>query len=130
MFTKGAVTWITAVRRNEKFQYFKLIISFKLYPTILRRAITKQAAHVSILRSLMNLMRQNCILKQQETKTMKPLFDFMAQKRNLPQTNYVMFSLQLWRQTPHALFQNSNTTRCKAMRILVSKNWRQCRDMD
>ena len=30
---------------------------------------------------------------------MKPLFDFMAQKGNLLQTNYVMFSLQLWRQT-------------------------------
>lgn len=55
---------------------------------------------------------------------MKPLFDFMAQKWNLLQTNYVMFSLKLWRQTPHALFQNSNIMRCKWMRIFDFKNWR------
>ena len=35
---------------------------------------------------------------------MKPLFDYMAQKWNILQTNYIMFSLQLWRQTPHAFF--------------------------
>ena len=61
---------------------------------------------------------------------MKPLFDFMAQKLNLLLTNYIMFSLQLWRQTPHALFQNSNIMRCKSMRTFVFENWRQSRDMD
>ena len=67
MFTKGPVTWMTAVTRNKIFQYYKLIISFKLYPTIVTRAITNQPAHVSVLRylsSLMNLMMQNCILEQ------------------------------------------------------------------
>ena len=34
---------------------------------------------------------------------MKPLLDFLAQKWNLPQANHIMFSLQLWRKTPHAL---------------------------
>ena len=48
MFTKGAVTWMIPVRRNETFQYYKLIISFKLYLTMLTRAITNQAVHVSI----------------------------------------------------------------------------------
>ena len=63
MFTKGAVTWMTAVSRNKNFQCYKLIISFKsLYPTIGIRAITNQAEHVSVL--IMNLMMQNCILEQ------------------------------------------------------------------
>ena len=62
MFTKGVVTWMTAVSRNKNFQYYKLIISFKLYPTIGIRAITNQAEHVSVL--IMNLMMQNCILEQ------------------------------------------------------------------
>ena len=30
-----------------------------------------------------------------------------------------MFSVQLQRQTPHTLFQNSNIMRCKSMRILA-----------
>ena len=49
-FTKGAVTRMIAVTRNKIFQYYKLVISLKLYPTILTIAITNQAAHVSILR--------------------------------------------------------------------------------
>ena len=62
---------------------------------------------------------------------MKPLFDFLAQKENLLQTNYIMLSLQLWRQTPHAVqFQNSNIRRCKSMRIVVFKNWKQSRNID
>ena len=49
MFTKRAVTWMTAVSRNKIFQYYKLIISFKLYPTIGTTAIANQAEHVSVL---------------------------------------------------------------------------------
>ena len=47
---------------------------------------------------------------------MKPLFDFMAQKRN-----HTMFSVQLQRQRPYALFQNPNIMRCESMRILASE---------
>ena len=39
---------------------------------------------------------------------MKLLFDFMPQKLSLLQTNHSMFSAQLRRQTPHALFQRLN----------------------
>ena len=43
------------------------------------------------------------------------LLDFMAQKWNL-QTNHIMFSLQLlWRQTPHAFFQNSNASQWESL---------------